>query len=168
MVAASIKLKSVVMAKEELYRHWWSRFWVGNFGSFPVRRGGIDREVLRQAERWLKQGVSVIMFPEGSRSQTTQMQPALAGAALIVSRLGIPILPVGINGTDKLRNLGWCVLHRPTVTVTIGKPFNPPPYDGKLNREQRNQLMNDIMRKIAALLPQEYHGVYAGGESAQN
>ncbi len=168
IVAASIKLKSVLMAKEELWQNGWSRFWVENFGAFPVRRGGIDREVLRQAERWLKQGISVIMFPEGSRSQTTRMQPALPGAALIASRLGIPILPVGIAGTDKLRNLKWCVLHRPRITVTIGKPFNPPPSDGKLTREQRNRLINDIMRKIAALLPPEYHGVYAGEENAQD
>jgi len=167
IVAASIKLKSVLMAKEELWQNGWSRFWVANFGAFPVRRGGIDREVLRQAERWLKQGISVIMFPEGSRSKTTGMQPALPGAALIASRLGIPILPVGIAGTDKLRNLRWCVLHRPTITVTIGKPFSPPPSDGKLNREQRNQLMNDIMRKIAVLLPPEYHGVYAGEDNAR-
>jgi len=168
IVAASIKLKSVFMAKEELWQNWWSRFWVGNFGSFPVRRGGIDREVLRQAERWLKQGISVIMFPEGSRSQNSQMQPALPGAALIASRLGIPILPVGITGTDKLRKLMWCVLHRPRITVTIGKPFNPPPTEGKLAREQRNRLIDDIMRRVADLLPPEYHGVYAGGEDAQD
>jgi 1-acyl-sn-glycerol-3-phosphate acyltransferase len=168
MVAASIPLKCVFMAKDDLWKSGWSRFWVENFGAFPVRRGGIDREVLRQAERWLKQGVSVIMFPEGSRSQTAQMKPALPGAALIASRLGIPILPVGIAGTDKFKKLGWCVLHRPTITVTIGKPFTPPPSDGKLNREQRNQLMNNIMRKIAVLLPPEYHGVYAGEDDAQD
>ena len=165
MVAASIKLKSVVMAKEELFQHWWSRFWVGNFGAFPVHRGRADREALRIAKYWLKQDVSLIMFPEGSRSKTSQMQPALPGAASIASWLGVPILPVGIAGTDKLRNPRWCMLHRPRLTVTIGKPFNPPPSDGKLNKEQRNQLMNDIMRKIAALLPPEYHGVYAGEES---
>ncbi len=168
IVAASIKLKSVLMAKEELWRNGWTRFWVENFGAFPVRRGGVDREVLHTAERWLKQGVSVIMFPEGTRSSNARMQPALPGAALIASRMGVPVLPVGITGTDKLRKLGWCLLHRPRITVTIGRPFNPPTTDGKLTREQRNRLINDIMRKIAALLPPEYHGVYAGGENAQD
>lgn len=166
IVAASIRLKSVFMAKEELFRHWWPRFWVSNFGSFPVKRGGVDREALRLAEHWLQQGISLIMFPEGSRSRNAQMQPALPGAALIASRLGIPILPVSISGTDKLKKLGWCLRHRPRITVTIGKPFTPPPADGKLTREQRNRLINDIMIKIAALLPPEYHGVYAGGKNA--
>jgi 1-acyl-sn-glycerol-3-phosphate acyltransferase len=168
LVAASIKLKTVFMAKEELWQNGWSRFWVKNFGAFPVKRGGVDREALRQAELWLKQGVSVIMFPEGTRSSNGQMQPALPGAALIASRMGVPVLPVSITGTDKLRDLIKCLRQRPRITVTIGKPFSLPPNDGKLAREQRNRLINDIMRKIASLLPPEYHGVYAGGENAQD
>jgi 1-acyl-sn-glycerol-3-phosphate acyltransferase len=163
IVAASIKLKCVLMAKEDLFQNGWSRFWVKNFGAFPVRRGGIDREAIRQAEEWLKKGVSVIMFPEGSRSKNARMQPALPGAALIASRMGVPVLPVGINGTDKLRRLGWCFLHHPKITVTIGQPFNLPTNDGKPTREQRQELMNDIMRRVARLLPQEYRGVYDAG-----
>lgn len=166
IVAASIPLKCVFMAKEELWQSGWSRFWVEHFGAFPVRRSGVDREALRLAEHWLQQGVSLIMFPEGTRSQDARMQPALPGAALIASRLGIPVLPVSIAGTDKLRKLAWCVRHHPRITVTIGKPFKPQLADGKLTREQRNQLTDDMMRKIAALLPEEYHGVYTGGDHA--
>jgi len=166
MVAASIPLKSVFMAKEDLWKNWWTRFWVENFGAFPVRRDGIDRKALHTAEHWLKRGVSLVMFPEGSRSKGAGMQPALPGAALIASRLGIPILPVSIAGTDKLKSPLWCVFHRPTITVTIGKPFSPPSDDGKLTREQRKKLMDDIMKKIAALLPPKYHGIYAEEEDA--
>jgi 1-acyl-sn-glycerol-3-phosphate acyltransferase len=168
IVAASIKLKAVVMAKDELYHQAWTRFWISNFGAFPVHRGRVDREAIRQAEAWLKRGVSVIMFPEGSRSKTAGMQTALPGAALIASRLGVPILPLGITGTDKLRSLKWSFLHRPTITVTIGQPFNLPSADGKIKKEQRNQLINEIMGEIAALLPPEYHGVYAGGQNDRN
>lgn len=166
IVAASIPLKCVLMAKEELWHNGWSRFWVEHFGAFPVRRGGVDREAIRLAEHWLQQGVSLIMFPEGTRSPDARMQPALPGAALIASRLGIPVLPVSITGTDKLRKVLWCMLHRPRITVTIGQPFKPQLADGKLTREQRNRLINDMMRKIAALLPPEYQGVYAGGDHA--
>jgi 1-acyl-sn-glycerol-3-phosphate acyltransferase len=168
IVAASIKLKSVIMAKEELWHHNWSRFWVENFGAFPVRRGGIDREAIRQAEHWLKQGVSLIMFPEGTRSNNAQLQQAFPGAALIALRTSVPILPLSITGTDKLRDLIWCFWHRPRITVTIGQPFNPPSPDGKLMRDQRNQLTNEIMGRIARLLPPEYRGAYAGGESLSN
>jgi 1-acyl-sn-glycerol-3-phosphate acyltransferase len=160
IVAASIRLKCVLMAKEDLWHNVWSRFWVENFGAFPVKRGGIDREAIRQAEDWLQKGVSVIMFPEGSRSQTARMKPALPGAALIATRMGVPVLPVGIYGTDKFKHLFWCFFHRPKITVTIGQPFNLPAADGKTTREQREQLINDMMKKVAGLLPQEYRGVY--------
>jgi 1-acyl-sn-glycerol-3-phosphate acyltransferase len=160
IVAASIRLKCVLMAKEALFQQGWSRFWVKNFGAFPVRRNGIDREAIRQAEGWLKKGVSVIMFPEGSRSQNAQMQPALPGAAVIASRMGVPILPVGIAGTDKLNHLAWCFLHRPRITVTIGQPFSLPTNNGKATRELRNELMTDIMKRVASLLPKKYRGVY--------
>jgi 1-acyl-sn-glycerol-3-phosphate acyltransferase len=168
IIATSIKLKSVIMAKEELWHNRWSRYWVENFGAFPVRRGGFDREAIRQAEHWLKRGVSLIMFPEGTRSSNARLQPAFPGSALIALRLGVPILPVSITGTDKLRDLMWCFWHRPSITVTIGQPFNPPPSESKLARNQRNQLTDEIMGRIAALLPPEYRGAYAGGENDQD
>ncbi len=159
IVAASFRLKAVFMAKEELWHNAWSRFWVENFGAFPVRHG-IDTEAIRRAENWLKKGVSVVIFPEGGRSKTGRLQSAYEGAALIALRTGVPILPVSIAGTDKFRHLIWCLFHRPRITVTFGKPFLPRSNDGKLMREQRSELMNDIMSRIAALLPPEYRGVY--------
>jgi 1-acyl-sn-glycerol-3-phosphate acyltransferase len=163
IVAASIKLKSVIMAKEELWHNGWSRYWVENFGAFPVKRGGFDRDAIRQAEQWLKQGVSLIMFPEGTRSSNAQLQQAFPGVALIALRLGVPILPLSITGTEKFNHLVRCLWRRARITVTIGHPFYPPSHDGKLTRDQRNRLTNEIMRKIAGLLPPEYRGVYSGG-----
>jgi 1-acyl-sn-glycerol-3-phosphate acyltransferase len=160
IVAASLPTKCVFMAKEDLFQDGWSRFWVKNFGAFPVRRGGIDREAIRQAEDWLKKEVSVIMFPEGGRSQTGQLQEALNGAAFIALRLGVPVLPVGIAGTEKIKNLSRCFREHPRITINIGEPINPAPTKGKITRDQRLKLMNDIMKKIAALIPPEYRGVY--------
>jgi 1-acyl-sn-glycerol-3-phosphate acyltransferase len=173
MVAASIPLKCVFMAKEELFRNRWPRFWVSNFGAIPVSRGGVDREAIRVAEDWLKKGVSLIIFPEGGRSKTASIQTAFTGAALIASRTGVPVLPVSISGTEKLKNmrlkpLMWCVFHRPKMTVNIGRPFQPSPAEGKLPKEQRQALMNEIMVKIAALLPPEYRGVYGENQNAHD
>ena len=168
IIAASIKLQAVLMAKEELFRHWWSRFWVRNFGAFPVNRGALDRKALKQAEFWLTRGVSLIMFPEGKRSHTGRMETAFPGSALIASRLNVPILPVSITGTEKLRNLKWCWWHHPTITVNIGQPFRLPPSDGRLTRVKLTQLTSYIMEHIAGLLPPEYQGVYARGEYAED
>ena len=167
IVAASIKLKLVFMAKDDLWRNRWNRFWVENFGAFPVRRAGLGREALRTAEGWIKRGVSVVVFPEGGRSHTPGLRPALPGAALLASQLKVPILPVGITGTDKFYDIWWTLRHHPTVTVNIGRPFNPPT-DGKLTREQRQEAIEHIMKKVAALLPPPYRGVYSGGGRAQD
>jgi len=173
IVAASLPLKSVFMAKEELFRGRWSRFWVENFGAFSVSRGGADREAIRRAEDWLEKGVSLIMFPEGGRSPNARMQPALPGAALIALHSGVPILPVSITGTEnlkklKLKTILWCVFHRPKITVTIGLPFQPQTVQGILPKDRRHDLMNDMMGKIAALLPPQYRGAYGENKNADD
>jgi 1-acyl-sn-glycerol-3-phosphate acyltransferase len=168
MLAASISRKSVFMAKEDLWHNRWSRFWVQNFGAFPVKRDGFDRVAIRRAEYWLQQGRAVIMFPEGGRSKNAQLKQALPGAAVIAAHMNVPILPVGITGSEKLKNLWWSFLHHPTITINIGKPFNLPPAEGKSTREQRQQMIDYIMRKVSELLPPEYRGVYAAEKNTDN
>ncbi|MFC2067008.1 lysophospholipid acyltransferase family protein [Chloroflexota bacterium] len=160
ILAASIDRKAVFMAKEELFRSRLSRYFVQNSGAFPVRRGRLTRKVLGEAERWLEQGVAVIMFPEGSRSKTGQLQPAFSGSALIASRFGATILPVGIAGTESIKGKAWW-LRRPDITVNIGRPFSPPA-SGKLTKTELAQLTDSIMGRIAELLPPGYRGDYAG------
>ena len=159
ILGTSIRRKVIFMAKEELFRPWFSSYFIRNF-AFPVRRGGLDRKALKQAEQWLAQGMALIMFPEGKRSKNARLQPAFPGSALIASRIGAPILPVGITGTENIKGAGW-LLHRPKITVNIGHPFQPPSASDKLTKEERAQLTNSIMERIAELLPPEYQGDYA-------
>jgi 1-acyl-sn-glycerol-3-phosphate acyltransferase len=167
IVAASIPIKAVFMAKEELWHNKWSRYWVENFGAFPIKRDSFDSEAIRLSEAWLKKGISLIMFPEGARSKDAKMQKGFPGAALIALRTGIPIVPVAISGTEYIRNLKWSFFHHPTITINIGKPFKPA-VEGKPTKEQRNQLCEDIMYKIAELLPKEYRGVYDREKTPKN
>jgi 1-acyl-sn-glycerol-3-phosphate acyltransferase len=160
IIAASIPLKCKFMAKDDLWDNAWSRYWVSNFGAFPVRRDAIDTEAIRSAERALKEGFSVIIFPEGGRARDAKMKEALPGAALIASRMKVPLLPISIAGSEHLRNLKSCFFHHPRITVTIGKPFNLPPHDGRLPRAQRKVMADFIMNKIAEILPPQYRGVY--------
>ena len=149
------------MAKEELFHAKFSSYFVRNFGTFPVRRGGLDRKALTQAEQFLAQGLALIMFPEGKRSKDAQLQPAFPGSALIASRIGAPILPIGIAGTENIKkNLVW-ILRRPKITINIGRPFQLPA-GNKPNRAELTQLTNSIMEHIAELLPPEYGGNYSG------
>ena len=71
-------------------------------------------------------------------------------------RTGIPVVPVAITGTEKVRGMNW--LRRPRLTVTFGRPFHLPPPGGNGNRDKSAEYM---MERIAELLPPEYRGVYA-------
>ena len=112
------------------------------------------------AEAWLNKGFSLIMFPEGIRSKTSGMNKASPGAALLALRNNIPVVPVGITGTQYIRNLKWAFFHHPKIIITIGKPIYPPDCHGSPTKEQRNQFCDEIMYKIAELLPPEYRGIY--------
>ena len=104
-------------------------------------------------------GRMVLMFPEGTRSYHGQLQPAWPGSALIAARSGVPILPVGIAGTEKMRGIGW-LLRRPRITVNIGQPFWLPPVSSRLTKVELAEHTDFIMRRIAELLPEEYRGDY--------
>lgn len=162
ILGVSISRKVIFMAKEELFRSRFSRFFVANFGAFPVRRGGLDRNAFKLSEYWLAKGMALVMFPEGQRSQNARLQPAFAGSALIALRLGVPILPIGITGTENIKGATWWLYHRPKITVNFGRPFNLPPTNGKLTRSELAQQTNCIMEHIAELLPPEYRGNYRG------
>ena len=163
IIGLSIKRRSMFLAKEELFRTRVQRFFVANYGAFPIKRGGMNRNALRFAERWFGEGMALIVFPEGRRSTEGQLVDAFSGAALIAVRNGVPILPVGIHGTEKITGLTWW-LRRPRVTVKIGQPFNLPSVNGKVTREQLAEFTHSIMGRIAELLPEEYRGQYSGGQ----
>ncbi len=160
LVAVSLGRKAVFMAKEELFRSRFSSYFVSSLGAFPVHRRQLDREALRQAEKVFAKGVALVMFPEGTRSKKAQLQPALPGSALIALRSGVPILPVGITGTEKIKGVAW-LLHRPRITVTIGSPFRLPSGNGRLTKIELASHTNLMMERIAELLPIEYRGSYA-------
>lgn len=156
-LSASIPRRITFMAKMELYNTPWMRLLLSAVGAFPVRRGRLARRALRHALSALAQGEAIGIFPEGTRSQNRQMQPAQPGAALIALQSGAPILPVGISGSERVRGV-LSVLRRPRIVVNIGHPFQLPAIAGKTGASELNSHTELIMAHIAALLPASYRG----------
>lgn len=159
IIGVSVSRKAMFLAKEELFRSRLSAYVVRNFGAFPVRRSGMNKEAVRKAEQLLAQGMALIMFPEGRRSRGAQLESALSGAALIAARSHVPILPIGLYGTEKIKGRTW-LLRRPRITVNIGHPFYLPSVNRKLTQAQLAEFTHSIMGHIAELLPTEYRGNY--------
>jgi len=159
IIGVSVSRKAMFLAKEELFRSRLSAYVVRNFGAFPVRRGGMNKEAVRKAEQLLAQGMALIMFPEGRRSRGAQLESALSGAALIAARSHVPILPIGLYGTEKIKGRTW-LFRRPRITVNIGRPFYLSSVNKKLTQAQLAEFTHSIMGHIAELLPTEYRRNY--------
>lgn len=164
LVAISIRRRPRFMAKKELFRFPPISYILRSVGAFPVDRERLDRKALREAEETCARGLPLIMFPESTRSKNAQLQPAFHGAALIAARNGMPVLPVGITGTEKLKGLA-SLLKRPRITVNIGRPFHLPPAAAKLTRADLSRYTEIIMEHIAELLPEQYRGTYGRQEN---
>ncbi|MBL8056235.1 MAG: 1-acyl-sn-glycerol-3-phosphate acyltransferase [Anaerolineales bacterium] len=132
---------------------------VETVGVIWVARGEADLSAIRQAVGTLKDGWPIGMAPEGTRSRTRTLQAGKVGAAYLADRAGVPILPVGIWGTERLtENLRR--LRRTPVHMRIGPPFRLPD-GGRADSQALKTYTEEIMCRIAALLPPEYRGVYA-------
>jgi 1-acyl-sn-glycerol-3-phosphate acyltransferase len=150
------------VAKEELFRSLFLRFWLRWAGSLPLRRDGKVRDkqrILESAKKALEEGLILGMFPEGARSHDGKLRKGKPGSAVIASKTNVPLLPVGVVGTDKVHGISW-LWKRPPIVVKIGKPFKLPPTNNKISRAQMQLLTTQLMGEIAALLPLEYQGAY--------
>ena len=151
------------MAKEELFRHPIVGQVLRDAGSFPVSRTGTlqqKRDVMRLAEDLLSRGHVLALFPEGQRSPAGVLLEGKPGAAILALRTGAPLVPVAIKGTDQITGAWWWT-KRPKVTVTIGAPFHLSSTGGRVARSEAARLTDELMRRVALLLPPERRGVYA-------
>jgi 1-acyl-sn-glycerol-3-phosphate acyltransferase len=151
------------LGKKEMF-DWPVVGWIArNGGVHPVDRGAADVDAFRTAERVLKEGQVLMIFPEGTRSPTGELQRPKDGLAMLALRTGAPIVPIGIADTDRVWPKGR-LLPRPGghATMRVGKTFRLADElpDG-LDRKRQKALATDlIMRRIAAELPERHRGQY--------
>jgi len=134
------------------------------YGVIPVQRGGYDRVLLEKILAILKVGRSLVIAPEGARSHVPAMKRAMPGIGYIIEHAQVPVIPVGLVGTTDdfwRRSMRG---EKPQLEMHIGKPIIFPAVTekGTKRREARQQNADLVMCHIAGLLPEEYHGVYAG------
>lgn len=150
------------MAKEQLFHYPILRHIIRWSKAFSISRQGTisdKRRTLEQAEDILNRGLVLGVFPEGQRSREARLLNGKPGAAVIASRMKVPLLPVGIIGTGELKGIS-CLWRRPHIVINIGPPFKLPPVEGRLTRPRIKALAQAMMREIAVLLPPENRGVY--------
>ena len=125
-----------------------------------INRESADFQALREAREYLQKGGLLGIAPEGTRSRTGALIQAKTGVAYLADRAKVPIVPIAITGTENaFGELGR--LHRPLLTVRFGQPFTLPLLDRQDRSAALQRNTDEIMCRIAAMLPPQYRGVYA-------
>ena len=157
LVAAFFPRKLMFLARASAYRFPPVGWFLRMCGAFPITRGQADQWSLNWSLEILKQGKVVGIFPEGRCQRSNGMAVAKTGVALIAYRAGAPILPVAITGTELLRH--WPKGGKFAMGLRVGSVLEvekiPEP-----NPEQLRLITDEVMYRIARLLPPSYQGVY--------
>jgi 1-acyl-sn-glycerol-3-phosphate acyltransferase len=161
LVMATLPCEMEVIALADLYRVPVTGQLLRLYGTIPVHRGEYDREVIRRSLEVLAEGKVLALAPEARMSVTGALEKARDGVAWLAIRSHAPILPVAITGTEQAHT-AWRQRRRPKLTVTVGPVYTPPEIEGSgaTRREQLARITDELMRRIAAMLPPEYRGVY--------
>jgi 1-acyl-sn-glycerol-3-phosphate acyltransferase len=140
---------------DNLFLHWLFNLW----GAIPVRRGEGDTTALRKAIAVLEKGYIFGIAPEGTRNVTGRLKRAHPGAVMLALHSGAPLLPLAHwGGEDFLKNLAH--FKRTDFHVRVGEQFRLNLDGVRITRETRQQIVDEMMYRLAEMLPQKYRGAY--------
>jgi len=125
-----------------------------------LNREEADFRALREALNHLLAGGALGIAPEGTRSRVGSLLPAKTGVAYLANKAHVPIVPIAISGTeDAVRQL--LRFRRPRFRVQFGELFLLPPIDRQDRDGSLQRNTDEIMCRIAAMLPLQYRGAYS-------
>ncbi len=152
-------------AKVETWDNWFLRWVFDVWEAIPLHRGEADMVAMRKSLEALEQGMIFVIAPEGTRNKTGALIKAYPGVITLALRSGAPLLPVAHwGGENFLSNLKrW---KRTDFHIRVGEPFKLDPGNERVTKETRQQMVDEMMYRLAAMLPEQYRGAYADLENA--
>lgn len=147
VVALALHRPVHFLAKKELFKSRFGRWFLTKICCIPVDRDNTDRNALRSAVEVLKNGGILGVFPEGTRSLDGEMLPFKSGGSYIASQAPCTILPMAVNGTERLLHF----LKKP-VTLKIGEPFPFAALDGEKRRDTLERMTKMQEEAVKGLL----------------
>ncbi len=164
MLYYAVDREDIIMPVAEKYKnHWLFGPLVLALGGFFINRFDADLHAIREVLKRLKKGGVFVIAPEGTRSKVEALQEARQGVAYFASKTGVPIVPIAITGTEDrvvMENLKH--FRRSHIIVRAGPTFTLASVKGQ---QQSDELLaagtDEIMCRIARMLPERYRGFYA-------
>jgi|CXWL01.1.fsa_nt_gi 1-acyl-sn-glycerol-3-phosphate acyltransferase len=151
-VACGVRRRLAYMGRQDLFAvpglNWACRW----LGWIPIRQGRVDRVGFGKAIQLIQSGRGVVIFPEGRRTTSGQLQPGMPGLGVIVEETRCPVIPAFIEGSFEVLPPGaWRIRFRP-VRVRFGKPLHfSPEALGVSGKEFYHVVSRTVMKEIAAL-----------------
>jgi 1-acyl-sn-glycerol-3-phosphate acyltransferase len=159
-LCASMPRRVQTMAKRSLFSNkllgWILRAW----GVYPAETGQRSAKTIAWALETLGEGRVLAIFPESTRSPHG-MRKAMHGAAYLAARTGAMIVPIGITGTENIPGFWRIAFPLCRISVKIGEPFKVSKVSKALQSSALETMTTEIMQHVAALLPEDYRGVYS-------
>ncbi len=159
---AVIDRQDLIMPVAEKYKNHWLFGLIGRAtNAIWLNRFEADFSALREILERMKTGGLLVIAPEGTRSKTEALQEAKVGVAFLASKSGFPVIPVAVTGTEDrlvLENLKR--FRRSKIVVHVGDPFKIEIAKGKGRELALREATDEIMCRIAAMLPEKYRGYY--------
>jgi 1-acyl-sn-glycerol-3-phosphate acyltransferase len=140
------------LAKESLFRVPLLGFFIRALGAVPVTREDSQRSgaVMKLLIGLLKEGESVLLFPEGSRTPDGRLKPLEAGAAYLSVKTGVPALPVYVEGSFKAWPRGGAFPRPSKITLRIAAPIRPDE-EIENERERRDALLKELEESLVSM-----------------
>ena len=134
------------LGKESLWRNRFAGRFLTIVGGFPVERGTADPAALRACQDVLAGGEPMVMFPEGTRQYGPVVEAELmhSGPAFVAARAGVPVVPMGIAGTDYAMPGGSPFIKPVKVWMVVGDPIYPPAVEGRVPRRAVADLTEEL------------------------
>lgn len=137
------------MGKDSLWKQKQIGMFLSLLGGFPVTRGAADLEALKRCVAVLDAGEPLVMFPEGTRQSGATLHPLFEGPAYVALKRGVPIVPVGIGGSERVMRKGSKMIWPHKCHVTIGKPIAVEHGgNGRVDRERMTQITAELASRL--------------------
>ena len=164
-----VRRRITFLAKAEYFtgtglKGWFSRWFYTAAGQVPIDRTDADsaQSALNTAERILKQGKLLGMYPEGTRSPDGRLYKGKTGLARLALQTGVPVIPVAMIGTNLVNPPGSKMWRFGRVQVKFGKPMDFSRFEGLAgNRFIERAVIDEVMYELMRLSGQEYVDLYA-------
>lgn len=152
LAAAVTRRRLRFMGKDSLWRVTPVGWVLSALGGFPVSRGTADREALRRCVAVLEAGEPLVLFPEGTRQTGPTVHPLFDGAAYVAVKAGVPVIPVGIGGSERVMPKGSRMIRPVKCVMVVGEPIRAQvDAEGRVPRSAVKEVTERLSRELQVL-----------------